>query len=191
MTFDCPVPAGDFGLDYSYCLMFHRRREFLRLRLALADMIITAASFGMAYVLRQHLPSMREFYLLGPTLIGLLLSAIVIWPVAGWTVGVSRKAGGNDTTQLVAAIIKQAVWSTAALVSLLYLAKLGDISRSFVLLFIGINTVLLLAWRLSPLMGVAAGAKRHFVIVGIGEDAWNVAQLIESIGNRSSEIVAF
>ena len=40
-------------------------------------------------------------------------------------------------------------------------------------------------------MGVAAGAKRHFVIVGIGEDAWNVAQLIESIGNRSSEIVAF
>jgi exopolysaccharide biosynthesis polyprenyl glycosylphosphotransferase len=175
--------------------MFNRRREFLKLRLAATDAAVTAVAFGLAYLLRQHLTGFRLFYLERGPLVGLLISVLAIWLAAGWAIGLYRIPDVFDVRRTARDILRQTIWSAAALLGVLYLVKLSDISRGFMLLFIAINMLLLLAWRLSaPRLSrstASEAAKRYYVIVGTGEDAERVARLIEGDGSNSAQVLAF
>jgi exopolysaccharide biosynthesis polyprenyl glycosylphosphotransferase len=167
----------------------------LRWRLAAADTAMTAIAFETAYVLRQHLPALRLFYLDGPTMAGLFAAVLGIWLVSGSAIGNYRSPDPSDVGRTIRGILRQAGWSTAILVGLLYLLKLSDISRLFMSLFVVLNVLLLLTWRLlaPALVRAATGdsAKRYYVIVGTGDRAAQVARLIEGDGDRSAEVLAF
>jgi len=172
--------------------MFHRKREFLRLRLAATDTVVTIFAFIAAYVLREHFVSLREFYLLRPAFLGLLSAILAIWLFLGLSVGLYRSPEFFDPARVARNTVRQTLFGTAALVILLYLLKLGDVSRVFMLLFVLLDTVFLMIWRLAApaLIRPNAGAKRHYVIVGTGADAARVVQAIEADLTESSEILA-
>lgn len=176
--------------------MFSRRSNVLGLGLALGDTAVTAVAFELAYILRQHLESLRLFYF-GPGLfVGVLASILVIWGVVGAVLGLYRRAELFDAPQLVRDTIRQALWSTALLICWLYLLKLGEISRSFVLLFVGLSTLLLLVTRLSArslrrLRRREPTGRRYYVIVGTGEKAIEVAYLMEASEDLGHQVMAF
>jgi exopolysaccharide biosynthesis polyprenyl glycosylphosphotransferase len=172
--------------------MFHRKREFLKLRLAATDAVVTIFAFIAAYVLRENFVSLREFYLLRPAFLGLLSGILAIWLFAGLSAGLYRSPEFSDPAGVARNTIRQTLAGTAALAVFLYLLKLGDVSRLFMLLFVLLNTVFLMIWRLAAprLIGLNAAAKRHYVIVGTGVDAARFAQAIEADRTESSEILA-
>ena len=176
--------------------MFNRRKAFLRVRLALTDSLLTALAFIAAYLIRQHLPALREFYFERPLFIELLSGVIVTWLVAGLAVGAYQIPPFHQAGWTIGRIVRQALWGSTAMIGLLYLLKLGDVSRSFMLLFAALNTVMLLAGRLLvPALGrgVAGGmsGKRNYVIVGTGDEAARVAQLVKAEGGPTARVLGF
>ncbi len=164
--------------------------------LALSDLAITAVAFELAYILRQHLPDMRLFYLQRGVLTGLLASVVAIWWIVGAGLGVYRRPELFDARQITRDTIRQALLCTAVLMGWLYLLKLSDVSRSFILLFAVLNTALLLGYRLSArslrrIRRRESSALRHFVVVGTGPGAIEVARLIEANDDLGNKVVAF
>jgi exopolysaccharide biosynthesis polyprenyl glycosylphosphotransferase len=172
--------------------MFHRKREFLRLRLAATDAVVTIFSFIAAYVLREHFVALREFYLLRPAFLALLSGILAIWLLSGLSTGLYRSPEFFDPARVIRNTVRQALAGTAALAIFLYLLKLGDVSRVFMLLFVLLNTAFLIIWRLAApaLIQPNAAKKRHYVIVGVGTNAARVVQAIEADRTESSEILA-
>lgn len=176
--------------------MFRRRSNVLGLGLALSDLAITAIAFELAYILRQHLPEFKLFYLERGPLMGVLLGVVVIWWGVGACIGVYRRPELIDAARIVRDTLRQSFLGTAVLMGCLYLLKLGDLSRAFTLLFIFLNTVLLLVFRLSArsvrrLWRHEAGSKRYYVIVGTGPSAVEVARLIEANEDLGTQLLTF
>ncbi len=176
--------------------MFNRRKSFLRVRLALTDSLLTAVAFIVAYLIRQSLPALREFYFAKPLFVELLCGVIVTWLAAGLAVGAYQAPAFHDTGRTLSRIFRQALWGGTVMIGLLYLLKLGDVSRSFMLLFVALNTLMLLTGRLlvPVLGGGAAGggtAKRHYVIVGTGDEALQVARLVKAEGGPAAVVLGF
>jgi exopolysaccharide biosynthesis polyprenyl glycosylphosphotransferase len=176
--------------------MFSRRSKVLALGLALSDLATTAVAFELAYIVRQHSEGLRLFYLQRGVFVGLLASILASWGVVGAVLGLYRRAELFNAPQLVRDTLRQAVWSTALLMGWLYLLKLGEVSRSFILLFLVINTFLLLLTRLSArslrrLRRREPSGRRYYVIVGTGETAVEVAYLMEAAEGLGHQVMAF
>jgi exopolysaccharide biosynthesis polyprenyl glycosylphosphotransferase len=176
--------------------MFNRRKAFLSLRWAVTDSLLTGGAFLLAYLMRQHLPGMREFYFESPLFGQLLFGVVATWLVAGLAIGAYRVPTFTSQPRVASLILKQALWAGAAMIGLLYLLKMGAVSRLFMLLFVAINTLMLLAGRLvGPIIARApawdAGAKKHYVIVGTGDEAASVARLVKVEGGPYAEVLGF
>ena len=176
--------------------MFNRRKSFLRVRLAATDSIITAAAFVLAYLIRQSLPALREFYFSRPLFLELLAGVMLTWLAAGLAVGAYQVPAFHLSGWTLGRILRQTLWAGTAMIGLLYLLKLGDVSRSFMMLFVAINTLMLLGGRLLiPMLtrGVAGAgpSKRNYVIVGTGDEAVEVARLVKAEGGHSAHILGF
>lgn len=176
--------------------MFSRRSKVLGLGLALSDLVITALAFELAYILRQHLPELRLFYLDRGVFVGILVSVLAIWWVVGAGLGIYRRPELFDAGRIVRDTLRQGLLGTAVLMGWLYLLKLVDVSRSFILLFVLLNTVLLVGYRLSArslrrLRRHELGNLRYYVIVGTGPNALEVARLIEANEDVGARVLAF
>jgi exopolysaccharide biosynthesis polyprenyl glycosylphosphotransferase len=176
--------------------MFSRRRKILGLVLGLSDTAVTAVAFELAYILRQHIESFRLFYLERGVFVGVLIGILATWGIVGAVLGLYRRAELFDAPQLVRDTIRQAFWGAALLICWLYVLKLGEISRSFVFLFVAISTFLLLVTRLSArslrrLRRREPLGRRYYVIVGTGEKAVEVAYLMEASEDLGHRVMAF
>lgn len=176
--------------------MFSRRSKVLGLGLALSDLAVTAIAFELAYILRQHLPDLRLFYLERSVLVGVLASVLAIWWLVGASLGIYRRPELFDAARIARDTLRQALLSTAVLMGWLYLLKLGHVSRLFILLFVSLNTFLLLAYRLSArslrrLRRQELGGMRYYVIVGTGRDGIEVARLIEANEDLGTQVLTF
>ncbi len=177
-------------------MMFTRRRRVLGLGLALSDLAVTAIAFELAYILRQHLPELRLFFLERGVFVTALASVLAIWWLVGAGLGIYRRPELFDAPRVVRDTIRQALLATAVLTGWLYLLKLGHVSRLFILLFAFINTLLLLVCRLSTrslrrLWRQDPSAVRYYVIVGTGPSALDIARLIEANQDLGNQILAF
>src|SRR5579859_2520020 len=132
--------------------MFARRSRFLGLVLGVSDLAVIAIAFQLAYLIRQNLPEPNfSLFFFSPSMaIGLLASILAIWWISGAMVGVYRRVDSNDSLEIIKGTLRQTVIATAGLTLWLYLLKLGDmISRPFLVIFIALNTILLLVYRLA------------------------------------------
>ncbi len=175
--------------------MFSRRSKVLGLGLALSDVVITALAFELAYILRQHFPEMRLFFLERGVFVGVLASVLAIWWMVGAGLGIYRRPELFDAGSIVRDTLRQGLLGTAVLMGWLYLMKL-DVSRAFLLLFVFLNTLLLVAYRLSArslrrLRRHEARSMRYYVIVGTGPTALEVARLIEASADLGAQVLAF
>jgi exopolysaccharide biosynthesis polyprenyl glycosylphosphotransferase len=176
--------------------MFTRRARFLWLVFGVSDLILLAISFEIAYLIRAHLLEMRLFYLSAGVAAGLLFTAVIFWSSAGIALGVYRRLESFDVRHMIPDTIYQSFWLTVGLATAIYLLKLGEISRSFVVLFIFINFLFQITYRLFSrsmrrfLQREFAGY-RYYLIVGTGPKAVEVARLIEGNEDRGVRVIGF
>lgn len=172
--------------------MFARRRRIVGLVLGLSDLAVIAIAFQLAYLIRQSLPEFTLFFLPRGVALGLLASSLVIWWLVGAAVGVYRRVDTYDPVAVAKDTLRQALLATALLSGWLYLLKLGEVSRGFILLFAVVNTVLLLVYRhLRGLFRKELSGFRYYVIVGTGDKAVDMARMIESSEDYGNKVLAF
>ncbi len=176
--------------------MFARRNRILGIVLALSDLAVTAIAFELAYFIRQHLPEFRLFFLPKGVALALLFSSLAIWGLVGVAIGVYRRVEAYDPATLIKNTLRQALLATAALMGWMYLLKLGEVSRGFILIFAVVNTFLLIIYRLAgrPLRKILRqelSGYRYYVIVGTSPSAVEVGQLIEANEDFGNKVLAF
>ena len=176
--------------------MFTRRARFLWLVFGISDLILLAISFEIAYLIRSRLPEMRLFYLSPAVAAGLLFTAATFWASSGMVLGVYRRLESFDARRMIPDTLYQSFWLAVALATAICLLKLGEISRSFVGLFLFVNLLFQLTYRLSArkmrrfLQREFVGY-RYYLIVGTGPKAIEVARLIEGNEERGVRVIGF
>src|SRR5579885_2667608 len=157
-------------------MMFTRRARLLWLVFGISDLILLSISFEIAYLIRSRLPDLRLFYLSPGVASGLLFIAALVWAATGAGIGVYRRLESFDARRTIRDVIHQSFWLAVALAAAIFLFKLGDISRSFIVLLVFVNFVSQTIYRLSArrmrrfLQRELAGYE-YFLIVSTGANA--------------------
>ena len=176
--------------------MFTRRTKLLRFLLILSELVLLALSFEVAYLIRSYMPHLRLFYFSSGVFVGLLLTALVLWAGSALVVGAYRKPQPYDARPVWRRTAAQTIWFGVALVTAIYFLKLGEISRPFVALFLGINFLLQAAYRLSArkmrrLLHQSFAGPCFYLIVGMSAKALEVAHLIEKSDEHGDCVIGF
>src|SRR6266481_1751888 len=119
--------------------MFTRRARLLWLVFGFSDLVLLAISFEIAYLIRSHLPDMLLFYLSPGVAVGLLTIACALWASTGMVMGVYRRLESFRAGRMIRDTLYQSFWLAVALATAIYIFKLGEISRAFVILLISLN----------------------------------------------------
>jgi len=176
--------------------MFTRRAKLLWLLLLFSDLILLALAFEIAYLARANVPGLRLFYL-NPEVAGtLLLTAGVLWTGIGTALQVYRRAASFRPGPLFRLPVSQAFWFGLTLPTAIYLLKLGEVSRSFLALFVFLALLLqavyrLLAPRMRQFLRQEFTAPRNYLIVGTGPKAVELARCIEQNEDHGDRILGF
>ncbi|MBI4463324.1 MAG: sugar transferase [Acidobacteria bacterium] len=174
--------------------MFTRRTRLFWFLLVVSDLLLLAVSFEFAYLIRSHVPRLRLFYFSSGQFAGLLLTSLALWVAIGLILGVYRGPLACGTWQMLRRTVAQTFWFGIALATAIYLFKLGDISRSFIALFVLLNFFLQAAYRLSArrmrhFWQRGFAEQRFYLIVGTGPKALEVARLIEKNEEHGDRII--
>ena len=175
--------------------MFARRSQLFGLRCLLQDLVLTALAFPIAYLLRAWV--LPHLGLLGPiypirAYWPLLLGILLLWPAAGWVLGLYRSVDPRKKAQLVREAMGLVTLNGFAVFAGLYLVHGEYVSRSLLLVFWLVDGLFVVCGRLFLL---SAGLwlrhrmdrYRYFLIVGTDGPAREVAHFIEqgrSLGDR-------
>ncbi|OFV95868.1 MAG: hypothetical protein A3F68_00995 [Acidobacteria bacterium RIFCSPLOWO2_12_FULL_54_10] len=176
--------------------MYTRRVRLLWSLLVFSDLIVLALAFEFAYLIRTHLPQLRFFFFTPGTSTGILLISALLWAWLDVMLKAYRDAAGFATGKMLRLTITQTFWFVMALATAIYLLKMGEISRSFIGLFVAINFIAQTAFRLAGrrmrtfLQREFAG-HRCYVIVGTGTKAMEVTRLIEKNEEHGDKVNGF
>ena len=149
----------------------------------LSDALLTAVAFEAAYQTRALLPLGPSFYITVPIKALLLGAAILTWLLIGYWLELYDRLDSAHLSVVIRDTFRQCVLGSIVLILFQFLLRL-DLSRSFLLLF-AFNSWLFLClfrWRASSLVGVIRrefGAPHYVMVVGLGDGAVRIAQLLE------------
>jgi exopolysaccharide biosynthesis polyprenyl glycosylphosphotransferase len=166
--------------------MIRRHATALRLALAVVDAFMAVAVLALAGVVRfGSVAPLDPFFAAIPNPLGALAIYTIGWPIALWSQGLYRtRARWTIRGEIVDVARATALFAVAAL-SLLFLVKLPDVSRTLLLLLfpslalVGLTTRLVLRLSLSWLRQGGRNA-RFVLVVGTNGPAQSFADLIES-----------
>lgn len=182
--------------------MFDRRSKLLSTVTLLHDLGVTCVAFFVAYLLRSVLVHSRFFSTHFPEIypfthyLPLMAAFLVTWAVLGYFSSFYRDLELTNPVQLILNIISQLAIVLVVIYAGLYLLRLGDISRSYVLLVGVVDFGLLLLGRATSYWGVAVMRDRlsryhYLLIVGCGPRAREMATLIEEARGMGLRLVGF
>lgn len=160
------------------------------------DLILLAISFEIAYLIRSHLPELNLFYLSPAVAAALLFTTGALWAISGLTLNVYRRLESFNAGRIVRDTVFQSFWLAVALGTAIYLLKLGEISRSFVVLLVFINFTFQVVYRMSAgkmhrfVQRKVAGYS-YYLIVGTGPKGIEVARLIEQHEDQGVRVMGF
>jgi exopolysaccharide biosynthesis polyprenyl glycosylphosphotransferase len=180
--------------------MFARRSHLVGLQCLAHDLGLTLLAFPVAYLLRSRVAP-RVWHGLGPVYPfqmywPLLLAILVLWPVLGYTLRTYQQVDPRGKLQLArdaaALVIVGGIFAFATL----YLIHAEYVSRSFVLIFAGVDAVFLIIGRWCFF---SAGAwfrdrlerYRYFLIVGTGAAARELGSFIDQGAGLGQRLVGF
>lgn len=164
--------------------MYSRHHRKARVLFALSDVLLTALAFEAAYLTRSLLPLTHDF-LLTPTMKLLLFGVAALSSVVFclWVQVYDRLDGANPYV-VFRETAKQAVFGIVSIVLVDYFLKL-DLSRLFLLCFVGMQFVVLVLfrWNAGSLLGLVRrefGGEHYVLIFGSGPRAEDLAQQIKA-----------
>ena len=182
--------------------MFDRRSKLLSTVTLLHDLGVTCVAFVVAYLLRSFLVHYRFFSQRFPEIypfshyLPLLAVFLVVWAVVGYFSSFYRDLELSNVVRLILNIVSQLAIVLLVIYAVLYLSRLGDISRSYVLLIGIVDFVLLLIGRALSYWGVALmrerlGRYHYLLLVGCGPRAREMAALIEEGHGMGLRLLGF
>lgn len=176
--------------------MFAHQRKKIQLLFAVADAFLIVLAFEAAYFTRTHLTLERVFFLQLHTHVLLVGFCVAAWITVGFLQRVYQTLGATDARGLISGILRQAAFGTILVVLFQYLLRLDfQLSRSFLLLLIFYNCVLLAVfrWNLPFFIGAfqrGFGKSYHLVIVGEPAKTLSLANRLRDGSPFRLEIVA-
>jgi len=163
--------------------MLKQNSGILRKTLQATDIIVTVASFLLAYLARSHwgepfgpLASMSEYKFL-------LFIIVPLWPVLLYYNDAYGSIRTKGLLQTLSPILKTVLIGGVLLMTILYIGKLELVSRAMLLLFLFFNVVLLSAVKISIYLFLhhirgKGFIYRSVIIVGSGRRAEDYARLL-------------
>ncbi len=150
---------------------------------ALADALLALASFFLAHSIRLHLGGLRPLYPVWHYL-WILPVLPALWVGAGWVTRLYRGIESHEPRRAITGPVKVTIIATVLLFAFISIFKLEYISRSLLGLYSAVDLALMIIFRQATgraisRLGHSAGGFRHFLLVGSGGEAINIARTIE------------
>jgi exopolysaccharide biosynthesis polyprenyl glycosylphosphotransferase len=175
--------------------VFGRHHRKARLLFGLSDILLTALAFEAAYQTRLLLPFERDFFLTVPTKALLLGAAILTWVLIGYWLEVYDRLDSAHPKVILRETFRQCVLGFICIVLFQFLLRL-DLSRGFLLSFSVYSAMFLLLfrWKAGSVVGVIRrefGATNYVAIVGLGESALRIGEVLEKSEKYGVRLVGF
>ncbi|MGH9355568.1 MAG: sugar transferase, partial [Terriglobia bacterium] len=177
-------------------LMFSHHNRMTGVLCAVVDALLTFVSFFAAEWIRLHLTGLRPLY---PVWYYLWILPVLpaLWVGSGWVTGLYRNAQDQHSRRALTGPARAALIATVLLFAFISVFKLEYISRSLLGLYCIVDLALMMLFRRAlgrslSRLGASAGGLRHFLLVGAGAEAFEIARTIEAnakLGMRLSGFV--
>ncbi|HLK32242.1 MAG TPA: sugar transferase [Terriglobales bacterium] len=180
--------------------MFSRRSRLIRISCVVNDLLATAVSFLLAYGIRTWLGQRNWFGLHAiypfSDYLPIFATVVLLIPLFGYLFNAYQQVELKRPRDVATDAVKMGALGLLALFSGMFFSKSEYASRSLLVIFVFLQFVLLATSRWTLL---AAGTwlrtrpehRRHFVIVGNGESAAELASLLEDGKDLGLELLAF
>jgi exopolysaccharide biosynthesis polyprenyl glycosylphosphotransferase len=169
----------------------------VRILFALSDIILTALAFEAAYQVRARLlPNLENAFFLDRSAKALLLGfALAGWVAIGYWSDIYDKLDSAHPRVVLHNTFRQCALGTVALVVFEYLLRF-ELSRPFLFLFAVFSWILLCLFRLNAarMVGIIRkefGAPHYVMVVGEGERARRIGELLEQSENYGVRLLGF
>jgi len=165
--------------------MMQRKYRIAGLVYALVETAVTVVSFLLAYVIRDYLP-LAYFGELFPLrdYLGLLLVVVLLWNGLALLIQQQPALSASDRLGVVKETALLVFLGGVLISAAIFVLKYQFISRPFILIFVLVNFLFLVAFRLYAARGVSrfgrlVSGDRNLLIVGSGDRAARVATVLE------------
>jgi exopolysaccharide biosynthesis polyprenyl glycosylphosphotransferase len=175
--------------------VFRGHHRKVRILFGLADVLIVALAFQLAYWTRTRLALEHEFFLTPLIRVVLLGWSAVVWVVLGLWWEVYDRIDAADIRVILRDAFRQCLVGAASIILIEYLLKL-DLSRAFVGLFAAWAWILLSLFRLNAGRALRAilrefGSTHYVMVVGEGLAALKLGRQIEDARGYGVQLSGF
>ena len=175
--------------------MFRSRQRKTKILFGLADVLLTAAAFDIAYELRRWLRLSNEFFLVPDIKTSLLCFCAISWFASGYWLNLYAKLDAARIRVIVRDAARQVAYSSLAMVVFI-VALQQKVSRPFLTIFILLSWFLLAGFRIAarnliPAFSRGFGLKRYVLIVGLGKRAERLGKNLEEFYEDGLRITGF
>ena len=178
--------------------MFRSQQRKTKILFGLADALLTAAAFEIAYDLRRWLNLSNEFYLDPDVKTLLLWFCAITWVASGYWLNVYGKVDAARIRGILRDSARQVAYSALAMFVFIVLVLHPEwqISRPFLAIFIFLSWFFLAGLRIAarnlvPAFSRAFGLTRYVLIVGLGKRAEHLGRNLEEFYEDGLRIAGF
>ncbi|MGA3189179.1 MAG: sugar transferase [Bryobacteraceae bacterium] len=163
--------------------MFRGHHRKVRILFGLADVLIVALAFQLAYWTRSRLTLENVFFLTSSTRVILLGWSLTVWVALGFWWELYDRIDAANAPVLLRDAFRQCLLGAASIILIEYVLRL-DLSRSFVGLFALWSWFLLSLFRLNAGRALRAvlrefGSAHYVMVVGVGDAGRKLGRQIE------------
>jgi exopolysaccharide biosynthesis polyprenyl glycosylphosphotransferase len=175
--------------------VFRGHHRKVRILFALADVLIVALAFQMAYWTRTRLALEHNFFLSASTRVILLGWSLLVWVALGFWWELYDRIDAANVPVLLRDAFRQCLVGAASIILIEYVLRL-DLSRSFVGLFALWSWFLLSLFRLNAGRVLRAllrefGSPHYVMVVGLGDAALKLGRQIEDARGYGVQLSGF
>ena len=175
--------------------MFRGHHRKVRILFGLADLLIVAAAFQIAYWTRSRL-TLEHYFSLTPAVRSiLLLWSLAVWVSLGFWWELYDRVNAANVRVILRDAFRQCLLGAASIILLEYLLR-WDLSRSFVGLFAACSWILISLFRLNAgrvlrVMLREFGSAHYVMVVGLGDAALKLGRQIEEARDYGVRLSGF
>jgi len=176
-------------------IVFSRHHRKVKFLFGLADILIVAIAFDLAYRTRLALILDHDFYLEAPVKAVLLGAAAVLWPLTGIWLRVYDRLDAERLPVILRDTFRQCAVSAVGLILVEYSLRI-DLSRLFLAFFLSYVWILLLLFRgnaprIVGWLRRGFGEPYYVLIVGTGSQARQLGRQLEKSADQGMRLMGF
>jgi exopolysaccharide biosynthesis polyprenyl glycosylphosphotransferase len=176
-------------------LVFRGHHRRARILFGIADIVLIALAFELAYTTRQRLDLVNLFYLTEPVKALLLGWSMLTWVAVGYWFELYDHIDTAHPRVILRDVFRQCLVGAASIILFEYLRRM-ELSRSFVALFSAYAWVVLCLFRLNAgrvlrVVRREFGSPHYVMVAGLGEGALRMGRELENAAAYGLRLTGF